>query len=1182
MTSGQKQALEQIREIEKFSEGGVSVVTVDSPTTTEEILLLDVSLNTSPLNQVSTGIPLRDRERMVIMVPPDFPYTVPRVETRHIRFAGRPHVQWAHQLCLYQAPDVEWDPNDGMYGFIERLWKWFEKAAMDELDPVGGALHPPVAYTRRGENYFVVPRVDTPVVGDVPWLGYAHLNPIRESVVEIDEWIQQGFPENSGQVAACILLTQTMPWEFPSRLIDLVEALESRDIDRHALFKLLQDASLQNKAESPLYVVIGTPMRGIRGNEVLKQHLTAWRIDRIIADSFRLIINKTSENKKIRAMGEEIERLIIQWANRANISWCRILEDRPEIVTRRDHESPLSIFQGKTVAIWGCGALGGQVAIHLARAGVERLILYDNSIVTPGVLTRQPYDNGDIGKPKVDALAAKLCAMRSDTQKLRVIIKFSDVLTDALSSDEWADCAHIVFDCTASRSVRVKLEEVRKNDPQVYASVASLIISQGATHGFTVVATPDHTGGPADVYRSAKIDVCRDRSLRHFADAFYPTPSEEKLFQPEPGCSSPTFRGSSADVGMLSAHLLNVVGEYLIRISTSQKTTSTVPTAFAHYISQPRALPSNAHRQRPFVSFEYGPDKVTKDPCHDYQIRTSLRAQKQMRCWINQSRDRAGPDVETGGLSFGEINDTVGVIWITEMSGPPADSDAGSDRFICGTAGTHEAHIERERWSRGSVRYVGMWHTHPNGLPRPSHTDIQGMASCLINGSMSPRKSLLSIVGMPHKESEIGTYVFGRDDFDMASTEIESKSPTSKSRTNFNAQSAIRKPEIGLALSGGGSRAIAFHLGCLRALNRRGVLDQIGVISAVSGGAVLAAMYAYSNDDFNTFDKKVCALLRRGLQKDIILAICHPIRLVKILSTIVVAGMAAKIVQVVNFLLGLSKLFTQSKRRKKSSIRFKPPFLRWASRTTAFESVLRRRLFGNTLINEPCRSGLDVVINATELRTGTAFRFGSRASSNWRLGTVQGDISVATAVTASAAYPILLPSLHKRYRFQRNDEAILERVILTDGGIYDNLGTTCLDSSRNPDYASQIYPCEHLICCNAGYGQWDGSVVPYGWLSRTKRSIEAILRKGQDRIMNNLFKDRRTSDELKTLILPYLGTKDESLQRDANVGNLPQDFVTRDQVMGYPTDFRAMSEVDLELISRRGEQLTNLLLDAYW
>ena len=50
---------------------------------------------------------------------------------------------------------------------------------------------------------------------------------------------------------------------------------------------------------------------------------------------------------------------------------------------------------------------------------------------------------------------------------------------------------------------------------------------------------------------------------------------------------------------------------------------------------------------------------------------------------------------------------------------------------------------------------------------------------------------------------------------------------------------------IGLALSGGGSRAIAFHLGSLRALNDIGLLEKINVISTISGGSVIGAYYAY-------------------------------------------------------------------------------------------------------------------------------------------------------------------------------------------------------------------------------------------------------------------------------------------------------------------------------------------------
>ena len=80
----------------------------------------------------------------------------------------------------------------------------------------------------------------------------------------------------------------------------------------------------------------------------------------------------------------------------------------------------------------------------------------------------------------------------------------------------------------------------------------------------------------------------------------------------------------------------------------------------------------------------------------------------------------------------------------------------------------------------------------------------------------------------------------------------------------------MEKDRIGLALSGGGSRAIAFHLGCLRALNKKGVLDNIDVISTVSGGSVIGAIYAYECESFEEFDKRVVELLKKGLVKSII------------------------------------------------------------------------------------------------------------------------------------------------------------------------------------------------------------------------------------------------------------------------------------------------------------------------
>jgi NTE family protein len=61
--------------------------------------------------------------------------------------------------------------------------------------------------------------------------------------------------------------------------------------------------------------------------------------------------------------------------------------------------------------------------------------------------------------------------------------------------------------------------------------------------------------------------------------------------------------------------------------------------------------------------------------------------------------------------------------------------------------------------------------------------------------------------------------------------------------------------KIGLALSGGGARAIAFHLGCLRALKHLGLLDRVSVLSTVSGGSVIGAYYMANHGDFSSFRK---------------------------------------------------------------------------------------------------------------------------------------------------------------------------------------------------------------------------------------------------------------------------------------------------------------------------------------
>ena len=73
------------------------------------------------------------------------------------------------------------------------------------------------------------------------------------------------------------------------------------------------------------------------------------------------------------------------------------------------------------------------------------------------------------------------------------------------------------------------------------------------------------------------------------------------------------------------------------------------------------------------------------------------------------------------------------------------------------------------------------------------------------------------------------------------------------------------KKKIGLALSGGGYRAAAYHIGTLRALHRLGILNKVDVISSVSGGSITAAYYALNKDNYEDFEKGFTQSLSKGV-----------------------------------------------------------------------------------------------------------------------------------------------------------------------------------------------------------------------------------------------------------------------------------------------------------------------------
>ncbi|MFO7915014.1 MAG: sulfur carrier protein ThiS adenylyltransferase ThiF [Candidatus Krumholzibacteriales bacterium] len=66
------------------------------------------------------------------------------------------------------------------------------------------------------------------------------------------------------------------------------------------------------------------------------------------------------------------------------------------------------VLQRSVIGIAGCGGLGSNAAVSLARAGAGTLILADRDSVELSNLNRQCYFRADIGEPKTEALARHL------------------------------------------------------------------------------------------------------------------------------------------------------------------------------------------------------------------------------------------------------------------------------------------------------------------------------------------------------------------------------------------------------------------------------------------------------------------------------------------------------------------------------------------------------------------------------------------------------------------------------------------------------------------------------------------------------------------------------------------------------------------------------------------------------
>ena len=274
--------------------------------------------------------------------------------------------------------------------------------------------------------------------------------------------------------------------------------------------------------------------------------------------------------------------------------------------------------------------------------------------------------------------------------------------------------------------------------------------------------------------------------------------------------------------------------------------------------------------------------------------------------------------------------------------------------------------------------------------------------------------------------------------------------------------------KIGIALSGGGYRAAAYHIGTLRALHKLGVLGKIDVISSVSGGSITAAYYALNKNDYESFEKSFVANLQKGVMNDVWLLLAATI-----LSIVIISGIAGGLL----FLYLHQFWFSVFLSSVLFSIGVVYILLRWYNYMPISYFISRKYdslFFKNKTLSDLPETPL-LTINATNIATNLPFNFSRGYMGEYiycvdRKSIFKADsFPVSRAVMASSCVPYgFTPiTINEKYLLNKYNECDNkpEPPLLVDGGIYDNQGAHKLSEKKSRFHADLI------IVSDAGNGE---------------------------------------------------------------------------------------------------------------
>lgn len=688
-------------------------------------------------------IDIREEEPIILVLHRDYyPYHGTLVYSNRRDFPRHqlPHlnpVDYTQPIsfCLHRTSFNDWMADRTIFDLVERVRQWLCDAARNRLippgdgwealrivDAIGISIYPADKiqnhvqqqwHLTKGKmgfstlHYKLLPHEShDPLVGKVPYalelVDFVDAQKASRVVKKIREINLQYNPD---QPTERHLLGMLM-WpdannicdryfaSIPKQLSDLLQWDSDLGLSIKKALELYQRKDYQFFGGIPIIVAINRPMN---------------------------LIGQTSDIELLNLVILSNEQALVSddvWNEDASV--IPLLNRTPLTTQKAQEISRTQNLESATLLVFGCGAVGSKLVMHMARAGLTNMTLVDYDELSPHNLVRHALLASSVGENKADGLFKEITNMYRERLKLKVIRRnglaiLLDKRKQLIRQNAW------LVDTTASSAFQRAVVETPLPDN-------IRVMRAGLAHNGQIGMMSIEGS-----YRNPRLDdiqahifdlACAYDNLSAWLKAEEAAAKNELQFEEIAigmGCHTDTMRLADDVISLHTALISTSFKRQIIQVSDSGYLQIS-------FLSEENDI-SNLQIPIPKVEVLHAHNDQS------WEIRVADQVKQQILGLVAESGRN-----ETGGILIGRADSARKLIHVTKALPPPPDSQSTPYMFVRGIRDVWDSVRHIQSVTGGLLDYVGEWHSHPTGGGQMSYKDKEAARQL---------QSVLKPAGMP-------------------------------------------------------------------------------------------------------------------------------------------------------------------------------------------------------------------------------------------------------------------------------------------------------------------------------------------------------------------------------------------------------------------------------------------------